>query len=158
MRDDGFRPLGGGNRNARVERIRGVDRLAQLGAELVEPLLRPAPLPVHADGSVDEGLAALERLEAREVGVPRRVRVEHDPAADRRPGAQHDAVSTRRDDGPRQAQLGEAVAGAGDAGRRLRRAVVEHDPGRDLRQRLERDVEPEARPHRSRRDEDVAAP
>ena len=118
MRDDGLRPLGGRNRNARVERIGGVDRAVELGAKLVEPLLRPAPLAVDADRSVDEGLAALERLEAREVGVPRRVRVEDDSAADRRPGAQDDAVAARRDDGPRQAQLREAVAGARDAGRR----------------------------------------
>ena len=90
--------------------------------------------------------------------MPRRIRVEDDPAADGRAGAQHDAVAARGDDGPRQAQLGEAVAGAGDAGCRLRGAVVEHDPRRDLSQRLQHHVEAEARPQRSRGDEDVAAP
>ncbi len=107
---------------------------------------------------MDEGLAALERLEAGKVGVPRRARVEDDSAADRRAGAQHDSVAAGRDDGPREPELGEAVAGACDAGGGLRGAVVEHDARRDLSQRLERHVEPEARPDRSRRDEDVAAP
>ena len=36
--------------------------------------------------------------------------------------------------------------------------MVEHHARRNLRQRLERDVEPEAGPDRARRDEDVAAP
>ena len=158
VRDDRLRPLGGGNRDAGVERIGGVDRTVELGTKLVEPLLRPPPLAVDAHRGVDEGLAALERLEAGEVGVPRRARVEDDAAADGRAGAQDDPVATRGDDRPRQAELREPVAGAGDASGGLRRAVVEHDARRDLAQRLERDVEPEARPERSRRDEDVAAP
>ena len=89
--------------------------------------------------------------------MPRRRRIEHDPAADGRSRTKHDAVSPGRDDGTRQAQLGEAVAGARDARWGLRRAVVEHDPRRKLAQRLERDVEPEARLGGARRDEDVAA-
>ena len=158
MRDDRPGPLGGGDRNAGIERIGGVDGALQFGAKLVEPLLRPLPLTVHANRRVDERLAALERLESREVGVPRRRRIEHHSAADRGVGAQHDTVAARRDDRPRQAQLGEAVAGARHPRDRLRGAVVEHDASRDLSQRLERDVEAEARPGRSRRDEDVAAP
>ena len=76
MRHDSSRPLGGRDRNAGVERVGGVDRLVEVAAKLVEPLLRPTPLSVDADGGMDEGLAALERLEAGEVGMARRVRVE----------------------------------------------------------------------------------
>ena len=107
---------------------------------------------------MDERLAALERLEPGEVGVPRRRRIEDDTAADGRPGAQDDAVAAGRDDGPREAQLREAVAGARDAGGGLGGAVVERHARRDLAERLERDVEPEARRRGSRRDEHVAAP
>ena len=116
MRDDGFRPLGGRHRNARVERIGGVDRLLELPPQLVEPLLRPAPLSVHAHRRMDERLAAFERLEPDDVGVSRRRRIEDDTAADRRPRAQDDAVAAGGHDGAREAQLREAVAGARDAG------------------------------------------
>ena len=132
MRDDGLRPLGGRHRHPRIERIGGVDGTVEVGTKLVEPLLRPLPLAVDPDRSMDEGLAALERLEAGEVGVPRRVRVEDDAAADRRAGAQDDSVAAGGDYRPRQTELGEAVAGAGDARGGLRRAVVEHDARRNL--------------------------
>ena len=107
---------------------------------------------------MDEPLTALERLEAGKVGVPRRARVEHHAAADRRAGAKNDSVATRGDDRPRQAELGEPVAGTGDSSGGFRSAVMEQDAGRNLAQRLEHDVHPEARPERSRRDEDVPAP
>ena len=91
---------------------------------------------------MDERFTALESLEAGKVGVPRRARVEHDAAADGRAGAKDDPVAARGDDRPRQAELGEAVAGAGDSSGGFRGAVVEHDARRNLAQRLERDVHP----------------
>src|SRR5207344_3480908 len=100
-----------------IERIRSVDGALQVGAKLVEPLLRPLPLTVHANRRVDERLTPLERLESRELGMARRRRIEHHPTADGGVGAQHDTVAARRDHGPREAELGEVVAGACDAGR-----------------------------------------
>ena len=86
-----------------------------------------------------------------------RVGIQHDPAGKRCPGAEDDPVAARGDNRPRQAQLGEAVAGARDAGNGLVGSMVEHDAGRNLSKRLEGHVEPEARPDGARRDEDVAA-
>jgi hypothetical protein len=106
---------------------------------------------------VHERLAALERLEPRDVGVAWRSRIEDDPAGDGRAGAENDVVAARCYDRSGEAQLREPVAGARDAGEGLRGAVMKHDARRNVSQRLECDIEPEARLHGSRRDEDVAA-
>ena len=86
------------------------------------------------------------------------MRIEHRSAADGRSRAEDDAVAARGDDGSREPQLREAVADARDAREYIRRPVMHVDTGWNLRERLEDDVEPVARPVRARRDERVTAP
>ena len=108
---------------------------------------------VHGRGD----LAALDPLHPLRARVPRRRRVDHAAAADRRAGAQDDAVASRGDDGLREAELRPALAHAHDAAEHLRGAVVDVDAGRDLGELLEHDVEAVADGVRARRHERVAA-
>ena len=73
--------------------------------------------------------------------MARRQRIQHPPAADRRRRPQHDAVAARGHDRRAQPQLRVRLSGARDAGDDLARPVVQLDARRDLRERLERDVE-----------------
>ena len=91
--------------------------------------------------------------------MARRIGIDHGAAPDRRPAAQDDPVAARCNHRRREPELGVA-AGRGDAGEDGARPVV-HEQALAVRDRLElveRDVQPEARAQRARRDQDVAAP
>src|SRR5205085_6898167 len=62
------------------------------------------------------GISAVEQPEAVEVERARRGGVEDAPAAERRAVAQDEAVTARRDDGRREAELRVGLAGPDDAG------------------------------------------
>ena len=148
------------------------EALVQLGAQLLEPGGREVPVAgaldalrlaevaqrLDRDGRVDRRaeVAALQPLEALRVEAPRRARVEHRAAADGRRRAQDHPVAARRHDRLRQPQLREAPA-PDDARPRVRRAEVHLHVGRDLRELLERDVEPVGDGEGARLDERVAA-
>ena len=82
---------------------------------------------MHGRGNV----APLEELEALRARVPGRSGIEHEPAADRRLGPQHDAIAARRHDRPAQAQL-RVAADPRHARRDVRRPKVNSDRGRNL--------------------------
>src|SRR5205807_7584301 len=157
QRDDGARPRIRRRGDAGVEWIRALEPVVQLGAQLVEPGAREDPAAGLLDpgeiAQVREGLrpdrlvhrrsnlAALDQLHALEARVAGRRRVEHAPAADRGCGAKNDTVATCRDNGFRQAKLGETVADPNDAGEDARGSVVHVYARWNLRQRFERDVQ-----------------
>ena len=101
-------------------------------------------------------VAALQPLEALRVEAPRRPRVEHRPAADGRRRAQHDPVAAGGHDRLREPQLREAAA-TDDARPHVGRPEVRLHVRGNLRELLERDVEPVRDRERARLDERVAA-
>ena len=114
------------------------------------------------DRSVDDGAhdllgrAALEHREALRVETARGRRVEHDPAADGRVGAQHHSVAARGDDRLGEPQLGVRPA-ARDASRDGARPDVHGQRAREIVRRIELHVEPERRRVVAGLDDDVAA-
>ena len=89
--------------------------------------------------------------------MARRKRIQHLSTADRRRRPQHDAVAARGHHRRAQPQLRVRLSGARDAGDDLTRPVVQLDARRDLRERLERDVEAIAGAEGAARHESVPA-
>ena len=156
-RHDGRRPRLRRSRHARIERVRNVQTPLVVAAKLFEPLVGEGPAAVRVlYRSVNQYFATGAALESFRICVARRRRVDDEPAADRRPRAQHDAVAARSHDRRVEPELGESVD-PHDAREHRRGAVVDEHARRDRRELLDLDVEPVADVVRIGLDEGVAS-